>query len=155
MTELTTSQLSLPTRRWLSAAEAAAYVGVDADEFRAEVADGLWPAAMRVSDSRGDLWDRIALDRASDQVSGVEGDLGTGNASASPLLLTATQAARLAGCSVDKINRSDPETLPRRGQGRQALFDRDDVVAFAKKERRHKPERTPVQIDDLLARYRK
>lgn len=155
MTESTTCQLPLPTARWLSVSEAAAYVGVGADEFREEVADGLWPAAVRVSASRGDLWDRIALDRASDQLSGNGGDNAGGHPPTSPALLSAEEAAGLAGCSVDTINRSDPETLPRRGRGRKALFDRDDVVAFATKERRQKPEHAPVQIDDLLARYRK
>ena len=155
MTESTTCQLPLPTARWLSVSEAAAYVGVGADEFREEVADGLWPAAVRVSASRGDLWDRIALDRASDQLSGNGWDNGSGRPPASPALLSAEEAALLAGCCVGTINRSAPEKLPRRGRGRKALFHRDDVVAFAMETRRQKPEYAPVQIDDLLARYRK
>jgi hypothetical protein len=130
-------------------------VGVCVEEFLAEVADGLWPQPVRASASRGDLWDRVALDRASDQLSGNDGETGGGHPPPSPALLTAEEAARVAGCSVDTINRSDPETLPRRGRGKKALFDRDDVLAFATKERQQKPARAPVQIDDLLARYRK
>ena len=151
----TTCQMPLPAARWLSATEAGAYLGVSVEEFRAEVADGLWPQPVRASASRGDLWDRVALDRASDHLSGNGEDAGGGHPPPSPVLLTATEAARLAGCSVDTINRSAPATLPRRGRGKKALFDRDDVVAFATKERRQKPEHAPVQIDDLLARYRK
>ena len=151
----TTSHLPLPTARWLTAAEAGAYVGVCAEEFRQEVAEGLWPEAMRTSASRGDLWDRVALDRTSDQLGGVSETTSDCAGSTPPVLLTAQQAAALARCSVDKINRSSAVELPRRGPGRKALFDRDDVVAFATKERRRKPDHQPVEIDDLLARYRK
>ena len=129
-------------------------MGVCVDEFRDEVAEGVLPEATRTSTSRGDLWDRVSLDRASDQLSGVYEEPGSRNGSASPVLLTAEQAARLAGCSVGTINRSGSETLPRRGRGRKPLFDRDDVVAFATKERRRKPDHQPVEFDDLLAQYR-
>jgi hypothetical protein len=155
MTVSTTCQLPLPTARWLTAAQAAAYVGVDAEEFRQEVDEGLWPDAVRSSASRGDLWDRIALDRASDQLSGIGDSACGGTGSPTPALLTAEQAARVAGCSVNTITRSTHKELPRRGRGQRALFNHDDVVVFAAKERRRTPEPQPCQIDDLLARYRK
>ena len=78
-----------------------------------------------------------------------------GTGSPTPALLTAEQAARVAGCSVNTITRSTHKELPRRGRGQRALFNHDDVVVFAAKERRRTPEPQPCQIDDLLARYRK
>jgi len=140
-----TSELPLPAPRWLSAAEAAGYVGVDVAEFRSEVEGGLWPAAGRKSPSRGDLWDRIALDRASDHLSGLSVPLSHNAPRAEPAeLLNAKQAAELAGCSLDTIKRASAAELPRHGRGRTRLFKRDDVVAFATS----KPAREP-ELDDL------
>jgi hypothetical protein len=60
---------ALPPPRFLSAEAAAAYVGVDVRTFRAEVRAGLWPAPV----TRGtrEAWDRAALDRRADAMSGL------------------------------------------------------------------------------------
>jgi hypothetical protein len=154
MTVSTTCQLPLPTARWLTAAQAAAYVGVDAEEFRQEVDEGLWPDAVRSSASRGDLWDRIALDRASDQLSGIAEPAYGSTASPAPTLLNKAQAARVAGCSENTIMRSRKEDLPRSGRGKEALFKYDDVLAYATKVRPQKPARQSNEMQDLLAKWR-
>lgn len=63
--------------RWLSRDEAAAYVGVAVNTFDSEVAAGAWPAGvirplLAGPRARPRLsWDRTALDKCSDQISGV------------------------------------------------------------------------------------
>jgi len=58
--------------RFLSVAQAAAYVGVSADTFLEEVALGWWPAALRRgAKGRRLTWDRLALDAAADRRSGL------------------------------------------------------------------------------------
>lgn len=53
--------------RFLSRAQAAAYLGVSTDTFTAEVAAGTWPQGRPRGDKGGKLtWDRILLDRAAD-----------------------------------------------------------------------------------------
>jgi hypothetical protein len=61
------------TPRYLSREQAAAYVGVSATTFSAEVAAGLWPPGRR----RGArlhrvTWDIRLLDRYADRASGLE-----------------------------------------------------------------------------------
>lgn len=51
--------------RFLRADQAAAYLGVSADTFKAEVAAGMWPQPIRRG-SRTLTWDRQALDKAAD-----------------------------------------------------------------------------------------
>lgn len=58
--------------RFLSRAEAAAYVGVGETTFDEEVAAGLWPAPLRRGAKGARLtWDRAALDAAADRLSGL------------------------------------------------------------------------------------
>lgn len=56
--------------RWLTESLAAAYVGVGQETFRREVAAGIWPQPQ-ARGAKGGLrtWDRLLLDRASDQLS--------------------------------------------------------------------------------------
>jgi hypothetical protein len=63
--------------RHLSRVEAARYLGVSDDVFDQEVRAGLWPKPLRrgARGGRG-TWDRIALDRAADRASGLEGVSG-------------------------------------------------------------------------------
>jgi hypothetical protein len=49
--------------------EAAEYVGVSLAQFRAEVERGIWPKAV-ARGCRRNTYDRTALDRAVDQLSG-------------------------------------------------------------------------------------
>ena len=51
--------------RWLNQRGAAAYLGVSAGTFRTEIKHGVWPGPGR----RLNLWDRKALDAASDRLS--------------------------------------------------------------------------------------
>lgn len=51
--------------RFLRAEQAAAYLGVSVDTFRAEVAAGMWPPPIRRG-ARTLTWDRLALDKAAD-----------------------------------------------------------------------------------------
>lgn len=69
MTARATDLADLPDwPRWLSADEAATYVGVSVNFFRKEVAAGLWPKPI----ARGSrlTWDRKAIDLKSDLISG-------------------------------------------------------------------------------------
>jgi hypothetical protein len=64
--------LPLPTRRFLDADEAAAYVGVSQTLFLEEVGQGLWPQPLRRGASgRRTTWDLKALDAAADLASGL------------------------------------------------------------------------------------
>ena len=56
--------LPLPTRRGLSRAEAAGYVGIGVSKFDALVVDGRMPKALRIDGRR--LWDVRQLDSAFD-----------------------------------------------------------------------------------------
>jgi hypothetical protein len=70
--------------RFLSRAQAAAYVGVSVDVFDAEVASGKWPPGVPRGAKGGKLtWDRCALDIAADRLSGLGAPAATG-ASLSP-----------------------------------------------------------------------
>jgi len=153
MHSTSTSELPLPAPRWLSAAEAAGYVGVDVDEFRSEVDDGVWPRPGRASRSRGELWDRMALDRASDHLSGFTATPSTPG-TVVPSLLSFAEAAKLAGCSEQKLRQTKHEDLPRRGQGKKAEFAPEDVIAYASRQREAKPEAADYGVADLLAKHR-
>jgi len=56
--------------RLLSRGEAAAYLGRCERTFDAEVAEGVWPSAIRPGRKR--VWDRVALDRKVDLYSGFQ-----------------------------------------------------------------------------------
>lgn len=56
--------------RLLGRKMAAAYVGLSPNSFDAEVARGTFPAPVKVA-CRRKLWDRVALDRRLDQLSGI------------------------------------------------------------------------------------
>ncbi len=58
------------TPRLLTRAEAATYLGRSARTFDAEVAEGVWPSAIR--SGRKKVWDRVALDRKVDLYSGFQ-----------------------------------------------------------------------------------
>jgi hypothetical protein len=59
--------------RFLSRVEAAAYVGVSTGLFDTEVAAGLWPEPQRRGAQGGRItWDKLAIDRAADQRSGLQ-----------------------------------------------------------------------------------
>ena len=51
--------------RWLNQQQAAVYLGVSPATFRTEIKHGVWPGPGR----RLNLWDRKALDAASDRLS--------------------------------------------------------------------------------------
>ena len=58
--------------RCLTREQAAAYVGVCADVFDAEVKAGMWPAGRPRGAKGGKLtWDRLLLDAAQDRHSGL------------------------------------------------------------------------------------
>ncbi len=58
--------------RCLNRAEAARYVGVSVEVFDAEVRAGIWPLGRARGAKGGRLtWDRLALDAAEDQRSGL------------------------------------------------------------------------------------
>lgn len=64
--------LPLPATRFLTRDQAAAYLGVSARTFDAEVGAGMWPAAFRRGGKSTALtWDRHLLDRAADRLSGL------------------------------------------------------------------------------------
>lgn len=68
MTSSKTALSDMPNwPRLLSEAQAAAYLGVSINTFRARVGDR-WPEPIR--DGRRKLFDRLALDRAVDGLSG-------------------------------------------------------------------------------------
>ena len=63
--------------RLLSREEAARYVGVSPAVFEGEVKQGVWPPALRRGARQGrQTWDRLALDRAADQASGLSDSSG-------------------------------------------------------------------------------
>jgi hypothetical protein len=97
--------------RYLSREEAAAYLGVGADTFDAEVAKGWWPPARRRGEQGVRLtWDRHALDAAADQASG----LARAPESVREEQRTLAEAAALAG-----VKKNAPPRLDR-PQHRQA-----------------------------------
>ncbi len=64
--------LPLPAVRFLNRKQAAAYLGVGAPTFDAEVRSGMWPAPMKRGDKSTALtWDRKLLDRAADIIGGL------------------------------------------------------------------------------------
>jgi hypothetical protein len=66
------TDLPLPAVRFLTREQAAAYVGVGATTFAAEVAQGIWPPPMRRGAKGTALtWDRLLLDRACDRLAGL------------------------------------------------------------------------------------
>ena len=58
------------TPRLMGRRRAAAYVGLSPNSFDAEVSNGTFPAPVSLS-CRRRLWDRVALDRRLDQLSGL------------------------------------------------------------------------------------
>jgi hypothetical protein len=78
---MTTRAESLPpglTPRFLSREQAAAYLGVSATVFEAEVQAGVWPRAMRRGARDGRLtWDRHLIDAWADRASGLHQLAGT------------------------------------------------------------------------------
>lgn len=61
--------------RFLNRPQAAAYLGVSARTFDAEVTAGRWPKAYRRGTKEGALtWDRFVLDRWADRLGGLLSD---------------------------------------------------------------------------------
>lgn len=84
--------------RFLSRVEAAAYVGVSAATFDAEVNAGLWPAARRRGLKGTRLtWDRVLLDAFADRTSGIQ-------PSAATTALTPPSTATLVAGRVDILD---------------------------------------------------
>lgn len=85
--------------RYLSREEAAAYVGVSPETFDREVREGWWPAPRRRGEKGTRLtWDRLALDAAADQASGL-GQPPPPAAPAQAAQRAAAEAAALQGVS--------------------------------------------------------
>lgn len=61
-------------QRWLSASEAARYVGMETEGFRRAVRRGTLPGASYVLGKQSPRWDRVALDRimGGEDVNGME-----------------------------------------------------------------------------------
>ncbi len=57
--------------RGLSLEEAAAYVGLSTVAFEGQVAAGVFPRHIGLDKNRRHIWDRAALDRAFDKLSGI------------------------------------------------------------------------------------
>lgn len=84
--------------RFLSRAEAAAYVGVSTTTFDQEVSDGWWPCARRRGAKGTRLtWDRVLLDAAADRASGLQAHPRPGDAAAQDDTPAAAEAAALQG----------------------------------------------------------
>lgn len=58
--------MPLPPARLLRQEDAAAYVGVSANTFLAQVDRGMWPEPLIRDGKRIVLWDRVQLDNAID-----------------------------------------------------------------------------------------
>jgi hypothetical protein len=96
--------------RLLSRDEAARYVGVSVAVFDDEVKGGIWPPALRRGGRGGRCtWDRLALDRAADRASGLEGVAG-------PVAAGPAHSEEDAAFWLEKIN----ATSTRNGVARQA-----------------------------------
>jgi hypothetical protein len=96
----------LPSIRFLTRDQAAAYLGVSARTFDGEVQTGLWPPAMKRGGRGGALtWDRRLLDRAADRLAGLADSAAPGTD-----LRAAEQAA------LEATNRGTP--APNRHQHR-------------------------------------
>lgn len=64
-----------PQPRWLPAADAARYLGMETEGFRRAVRRGILPGATYKLGAQSPRWDRSALDRAmgaDDTISGLE-----------------------------------------------------------------------------------
>lgn len=114
---------SLPaglTPRFLSREQAAAYVGVGATVFDAEVRAGLWPPARQRGARAGRLtWDRCALDAWADAASGLQ------PAPAAPLAAPPQAPdSPLAAAELEAMERSDyappPKHRPKAGRPQAA-----------------------------------
>ena len=66
----THSTVKLPSRRGLSRAESAGYIGVGTSKFDSMVSDGRMPKPKRIDGRR--VWDRHAVDRAFGKLPGDE-----------------------------------------------------------------------------------
>lgn len=148
------SQKPLPPARWLNAAEAAAYTGVGLSDFLQEVAAGTWPEPVRRTASAGDLWDRKALDAASDRLSGLDPASQIALAQASMQLLDVAQAAAVLRCSRDTVYRIPVGELPVYRPGKVNLYQLEDVLRYAASKKRARPGIAQAQIDCALQRVR-
>jgi hypothetical protein len=156
---MTTAEASLsdvvrPSNRWLTVAQAAAYAGTSPEEFLNEVAEGTWPAAGRETAASGPLWDRKALDAASDRLSGLDPATQAALANATAHLLTIEQAAMVLRCSVDTVYRVSPDDLPVCRPGKVNLYRTEDVLRYATSKTRARRGIAHAQIEAALRSVR-
>lgn len=152
MTNATNALVQPPAVRWLTADQAAAYVAVPLAEFEDELEQGVWPAPARETPSAGRLWDRHALDAASDQLSGfaAERTPTPGDPAGGRQLLTIDEAAKLLRCSTDTLYRVPADQLPVCRPGKVNLYHREDVLRYASSTARARPTVNQTQIDRAL-----
>ena len=94
----TTPCLPLPVRRFLSIAEAAAYVGVSVTVFRGEVASGMWPQPVRRgATGRSLTWDVRAIDMFADRMAGCTPSVAPAVADDGPKAAEAVALGRFRG----------------------------------------------------------
>jgi len=141
-----------PAARWLSAEQTASYLGVSLPEFEDELTRGLWPAPGRETPASGRLWDRRALDAASDALSGFTAKATSqrGDAADGGELLTIDEAARLLRCSTDTLYRAPADALPVYRPGKVNLYRREDVLRYASTKAPQRPSVNEAQIDRAL-----
>lgn len=124
--------------RFLSRDQAAAYVGVSARVFDAEVSEGAWPAARRRGAKAGRLtWDRLLLEAYADRAAGLGlPALPEAPHAAPDMTIAAAQAAAMRGVA-DAAARNRPKHRQRSTRGSRvrsnqnatetaAHFDRED-----------------------------
>jgi predicted DNA-binding transcriptional regulator AlpA len=99
---------ALRPARFLSVADAAAYVGVSASTFLAEVEQGLWPPPLRRGSKRTRLtWDRRLIDAHADRLSGL-GEARPAAAGTTSADLTAAAAAAAEAKLIEKLHAPTP-----------------------------------------------
>jgi hypothetical protein len=138
--------------RWLAAEAAAAYLGVCADEFIAEVEAGVWPNAARFAPSCGPLWDIRALDRRSDKLSNLADD-----SASRPLcdeFLTLEEVAAAMRCSCDTVYRIPKSELPVHQPGKVNLYFKPHVIAYIRSKQRGAASCPNETFDDRLRKFR-
>jgi hypothetical protein len=100
------------------------------------------------------LWDKKALDAASDQLSGFDERSQAAPAEATPRLLDIHQAARMLRCSPDTIRRVPADELPVYRPGKRNLYRLEDVLTYATTRSPRDAGVSQEQIDAALMRVR-
>jgi hypothetical protein len=101
------AELPLPSVRFLTRDQAAAYVGVSATTFAAELRAGMWPPALRRGGKGAALtWDRRLLDQCADRLGG--------------LIVASTPGSDLAAAEQAALKATRGTTPPNRTQHRNS-----------------------------------